>query len=199
MKTTENYKLNQWDMTDRIQMEDFNKDNQNIENALTAHDTALAEQAAATGAVSSAIDTLQQNLSLISLGNWTVGSESSSYTISLNATAKSCKKLYLLFDVKTKTSDDINCLFNGDSSKSIRICYNCDGFGSGTAEIFNGGSYLVLRSDFFSLSGTTTRVYTCSGTAASFSLSQLNSLVFSCATTSQRLLANSKFYLYGLR
>lgn len=34
MKQTQNYQLNQWEMTDRIQMEDFNRDNQKIETAL---------------------------------------------------------------------------------------------------------------------------------------------------------------------
>lgn len=34
MNKTENYQLNQWDKTDRIQMEDFNADNAKIEAAL---------------------------------------------------------------------------------------------------------------------------------------------------------------------
>jgi len=40
MNKTEKYQLNQWELTDRIQMEDFNSDNAKI-------DAALAEQAAA--------------------------------------------------------------------------------------------------------------------------------------------------------
>ena len=34
MRETSNYKLNQWEKTDRIKMEDFNQDNQKIETAL---------------------------------------------------------------------------------------------------------------------------------------------------------------------
>lgn len=34
MQKTENYQLNQWDKTDRIQMEDFNADNAKIDAAL---------------------------------------------------------------------------------------------------------------------------------------------------------------------
>lgn len=34
MQQTNNYGLNQWEMTDRIRMEDFNQDNQKIETAL---------------------------------------------------------------------------------------------------------------------------------------------------------------------
>ena len=42
MRETSNYKLNQWDKTDRIQMEDFNGDNAKIEAALAAVDARLA-------------------------------------------------------------------------------------------------------------------------------------------------------------
>lgn len=34
MKQTSNYQLNQWEMTDRIQMEDFNRDNEKVDAAL---------------------------------------------------------------------------------------------------------------------------------------------------------------------
>lgn len=44
MKQTQNYQLNQWEMTDRIQMEDFNADNAKV-------DAALAEEKAAREAV----------------------------------------------------------------------------------------------------------------------------------------------------
>lgn len=36
MRETSNYKLSQWDKTDRIKMEDFNEDNQKIDAALAA-------------------------------------------------------------------------------------------------------------------------------------------------------------------
>lgn len=36
MKQTSNYQLNQWEMTDRIQMEDFNRDNEKVDAALAA-------------------------------------------------------------------------------------------------------------------------------------------------------------------
>ena len=32
MRETSNYKLSQWDKTDRIKMEDFNSDNQKIDS-----------------------------------------------------------------------------------------------------------------------------------------------------------------------
>ena len=36
MRETSNYKLSQWDKTDRIMMEDFNSDNQKIDEAIKA-------------------------------------------------------------------------------------------------------------------------------------------------------------------
>lgn len=49
MQKTTNYQLNQWDKTDRIQMEDFNADNAKIEQA-------LAEQAGVQKAMETALN-----------------------------------------------------------------------------------------------------------------------------------------------
>ena len=54
MQQTGNYGLNQWELTDRIRMEDFNGDNAKIDAALKGQADALAEdQAAYTRAVRS--------------------------------------------------------------------------------------------------------------------------------------------------
>lgn len=42
MNKTDNYQLSQWEKTDRIMMEDFNRDNANIEAALAAEQAARA-------------------------------------------------------------------------------------------------------------------------------------------------------------
>lgn len=46
MNQTENYQLNQWEMTDRIRMEDFNADNAKIDAALKDQVDSLAALAA---------------------------------------------------------------------------------------------------------------------------------------------------------
>lgn len=43
MKETGNFQLNQWEMSDRIQMEDFNADNRKIDEALEGNRRTLAE------------------------------------------------------------------------------------------------------------------------------------------------------------
>lgn len=45
MNHTQNYQLSQWEMSDRIQMEDFNNDNAKIEAALKAQADAIAARA----------------------------------------------------------------------------------------------------------------------------------------------------------
>ncbi|WP_298032950.1 hypothetical protein [uncultured Dysosmobacter sp.] len=47
MKQTENYQLTQWEKSDRIQMEDFNRDNAALDAALTAQAAELAAVQAA--------------------------------------------------------------------------------------------------------------------------------------------------------
>lgn len=46
MQQTDNYQLSQWDMTDRIQMGDFNEDNRKIDEALATQAAELSAQAA---------------------------------------------------------------------------------------------------------------------------------------------------------
>ncbi len=47
MNQTEHYKLSQWEKTDRIMMDDFNRDNASIDTALAASAAALAAETAA--------------------------------------------------------------------------------------------------------------------------------------------------------
>ena len=47
MKQTEHYKLSQWEKTDRIMMDDFNRDNANIETALVSAFAAVTAETAA--------------------------------------------------------------------------------------------------------------------------------------------------------
>ena len=49
MNQTPNYQLNQWEKTDRIQMEDFNADNAKIEAAIKNLETSTAQALAAAG------------------------------------------------------------------------------------------------------------------------------------------------------
>lgn len=76
MQKTENYQLNQWDKTDRIQMEDFNADNAKIDAAIKE-----AKDAAAVAAA------LATSTSKLHFGTYT-GNGAESRTISLGFTPK---------------------------------------------------------------------------------------------------------------
>lgn len=55
MNQTENYGMNQWELTDRIRMEDFNGDNAKIDAALKSQAEALAAETAAREAADTAL------------------------------------------------------------------------------------------------------------------------------------------------
>lgn len=63
MKQTSNYQLNQWEMTDRIQMEDFNRDNEKVDAALAA----TAQQAALAGTQLIATVTVESEVNYLTL------------------------------------------------------------------------------------------------------------------------------------
>lgn len=55
MKQTEHYGLNQWELTDRIRMEDFNGDNEKVDAALKGQAEALAAETAAREELAAAV------------------------------------------------------------------------------------------------------------------------------------------------
>ena len=107
MNYTKNYRLPQWEKTDRIVMEDFNGQAASLEVALTAHDASLASltsgkadkstttslqtqvnQKAAASALNSAVSSLQSQLDgKIAAGSYT-GNGADSQVVSLGFTPR---------------------------------------------------------------------------------------------------------------
>ena len=88
MEQTSNYQLNQWDKTDRIQMEDFNADNAKLEAALaqeatarTAADTNL--QNSMNAAVSALETSIANNSLKVMTGTFTGNGSTSVRTFEL--------------------------------------------------------------------------------------------------------------------
>lgn len=107
MNQTQQYKLPQWEKTDRIVMEDFNDQARRLETALTTHDAALAgltsgkadktttnglqtqiNQKAAASALSSAVSNLQAQLDGKIIAGAYAGDDTDSRTISLGFTPR---------------------------------------------------------------------------------------------------------------
>jgi len=194
MKTTENYKLNQWDMTDRIQMEDFNKDNQNIENALTAHDTALAEQAAAIAQKASAADVAAAQ-TLVKIGEVTLSSASTTLVLSVPNTQnyQQITLYYTVSGVKNMCTiwngTDVSTLFNlSGNCTSATGCVEY--FGPFTSAVFLSHKaytdYNGSRSSQDFVNYTTSKSY--SGTVS-----------IGLQAASGSLASGSRIVLYGLK
>ncbi len=112
MKQTENYGLNQWELTDRIQMEDFNSDNQKIDSQLHAamqqlaqaasQEGLAAEQAAREAADAAQAETLRNEITAaqkwVKLGDATLRTASNIISITI-PNAEKYAFYFLFFDV----------------------------------------------------------------------------------------------------
>ena len=175
MAETGNYQLNQWEKTDRIQMEDFNADNAKIEAALAG----LAEQVAAKAD--------RSELPWVKIGETTLTAAAETATVTIpnpeqyrqiqmTFSTGGCKYLYLTMDAFTITSAfsfDSVCdnaigfatLVTGyqtgyymDCSVGIRIgttSYGRDATALSPTYILSGSTVLGLRADGGSLNAGT--------------------------------------------
>ena len=111
MKQTQNYQLNQWDKTDRIEMEDFNEDNQKIDAALAA------EKQARENADAAQAETLRNEITAaqkwVKLGDATLSEASNIISITIpNAESYAC--FFIIFDVSGTSEADLS--WQGESS-----------------------------------------------------------------------------------
>ena len=81
MNKTENYQLNQWELADRIRMEDFNGDNSKIDAALKEQAEALAAETAAREAGDTA---LAEQVGLHTIKTVTLAANASSMSVDLS-------------------------------------------------------------------------------------------------------------------
>lgn len=143
MQQTEHYKLNQWERTDRIQMEDFNHDNAKI-------DAALAEQAAALGERPN-WEEMAAAQRCVKLGEITLNASSSALSITIpNA------ELYALYFFTFEVNGGVsaNLVWQGQSSsytlggagRSLPV----HGYGYCTAVPFPTSGVLLRHMSFFS-------------------------------------------------
>ena len=103
---TPNYKLSQWERTDKVQMEDFNADNAKIDGALKAQDSALAAEASARQSADAAEAQARAALAgqLSKLGNckiWTTSYQGSGKCGRRNPTKVAFPKKPLLAAIHT--------------------------------------------------------------------------------------------------
>jgi len=130
MKQTTNHQLNQWDKTDRIQMEDFNADNAKIDAALAA-EAAAREAAVATEA--SAREAGDAAVPLVKVADVTLQAAASQFDV----------------PVGTITAEEYTCLFirplldfgSTNSYCTVR-CNNTTGYRmAGNSKDYGGQAY----------------------------------------------------------
>ena len=80
MNKTANFQLTQWEKTDRIMMEDFNRDNAAIDAALKANADAITAEAAAREA---AVTALASKSRFTKLGEWSLSADATTFEIPL--------------------------------------------------------------------------------------------------------------------
>ena len=101
MRETSNYKLSQWEKTDRIEMEDFNADNSKVDAALAG----LAEQLASKAS--------QADLPWVKIGEATLKATTQQVRVTIpNVEQYSC--FFLIFDVSG--SSETGLLWQGMSN-----------------------------------------------------------------------------------
>lgn len=105
MNKTPNYQLNQWDKSDRIQMEDFNADNAKLEAALAQETAARAAadtnlQSSMNAAISALETSIANNSLKVKTGTFTGDGTSSTRTFELGVKPK----LLILRTNNTRTS-----------------------------------------------------------------------------------------------
>lgn len=150
MQKTENYQLNQWDKTDRIQMEDFNADNAKIEAALAAEagSRASLEQAVAALAAQMTPQTLVDATCTISNGGWSVDISSIDWS--------QWRTVYIIVEPKTNSGTSCRLQTNDNATIISTLSGSCtlmliplmrpDAQFSGLC--VNGGSFFSIGSTF---------------------------------------------------
>ena len=146
MQQTSHYQLSQWDAADRIQMADFNSDNQKIETVLTAQAAELSTRASHAE--------LAAAIPWVKIGQATLTAAAQKVSVSIpNAEQYAC--FFVLFDVSGTSLTGI--LWTGMSSNTTitnqgknvmdRCCGSCL-----AAPLPNGG--LLLRRSYCAVTGS---------------------------------------------
>ncbi len=166
MQKTTNYQLNQWEKADRILMDDFNRDNANIEAVLAANAAAVSAEEAARAASLTAEETarkaadttLQSGIiatnPIVRLADVTTASAASQVNLYIGNINWTAYGEVLLF-ARLKCKDAVGGLtltLDGDTGSGSYFCNTYSGYGTQaylqTATIYPQESALSARIPF---------------------------------------------------
>lgn len=124
MNKTANFQLTQWEKTDRIMMEDFNRDNAAIDAALKGNAEAVAAETAAREAADTALGK-KAGLQLIQTLTLATGSDYASAEI--NVDWAQWAEVYVVFHLEYKGSmKSYNLYFLPNDDYLVRTSYDHD-------------------------------------------------------------------------
>lgn len=142
MNKTANFQLTQWEKTDRIMMEDFNRDNAAIDAALKGNAEAVAAETAAREAADTALGK-KAGLQLIQTLTLATGSDYASAEINIDWSQWA--EVYVVFQLEYKGSmKSYNLYFLPNDDYLVRTAYSTH-VGAVFHPLFNENLYIEAR------------------------------------------------------
>lgn len=139
MNKTANFQLTQWEKTDRIMMEDFNRDNAAIDAALKGNAEAVAAETAAREAADTALGK-KAGLQLIQTLTLATGSDYASAEINIDWSQWA--EVYVVFQLEYKGSmKSYNLYFLPNDDYLVRTAYSTH-VGAVFYPLFNENLYI---------------------------------------------------------
>ena len=186
MKQTSNYQLNQWEMTDRIRMEDFNGDNEKVDAALKGQAEALAAETAAREAGDTA---LTDKLGLHLLASTHLTSGQANMTLELPGIDWTQWRFAFLVVELASGSSSCKMTTNSGSTVFSSTPEYCHAFLAPLGRPSAPFSGVVVTSK-----SSATSVFTSGNT-----FQTLTQLFLVATTSGSRILSGSKMSLYGMK
>lgn len=190
MRETSNYKLSQWDKTDRIQMEDFNSDNSKIDAALAA------EKQARENADAAQLSTLRSENLWVKIGETELTAAANELSIPVENPGQ-----YNRFLIQYSTSGPKKLYFSISGGSSVTLfsgSYVLDSY-LGQAEMVRGypsGIRIICEGGVYSNSSSTTpgaNAYYCTSLFTGITSLGLR------AGSGETLAAGTHVVVYGLK
>lgn len=207
MNKTPNYNLSQWDMTDRIEMKDFNADNAAVEAALTAlaakdADLAgeLAKKALASDLKSQISDLSSSKLQLDTLLDTSFTASGSSYSIPLTGLGRCIIAMAVFSSVSLP---DRSLPYINSATTSYHHLLGEDSYSSGLSPLLKGhANYYV----FFPMKQSTELIHGISFAYRTFGFfygaaqyGSLTNLTIRPPSGTSSLSGGAKLQVYGVR
>ena len=197
MQETSNYKLNQWESTDRILMDNFNEDNRAIDKELAAQEKRIA--AVESGKASS--EDVAAAQTLVKIGEVTLSSASTSLSYTLE-NAENWRSIVVYFDLLAGSYQTLFGVNSCDSKNRVEL-YSVGSSNSvkkaiGKAEIVpsaNGGASVhVVSTAYYS------SYYTDTNDSGNFADTFNGTVTFKIYNDySKNHSAGSKMTIYGIK